>query len=137
MMSSMRDADRAELIATGVPLDVGMEFTFRTAVEAYAGFADGKLVCVFGVSYINRIANSVAPWNIATDLINRYQFQFARRNKSMIMSWKNKYSIMRNYVHANNKLSIKWLGWLGFTIHEAKPMFRYGELFHEFTMRGN
>jgi RimJ/RimL family protein N-acetyltransferase len=39
---------------------------------------------------------------------------------------------LENYVHAENKASVRWLKWLGFTMDEAAPYGPRGENFIHF-----
>ena len=136
IISFMRATDVREIISTGVPIREGVTHTWNTACEAYAGIVNGKLVTVFGVSRLNVLSDHVAPWNLSTEEIDKYQFAFARRNKAIVNEWRGKYRLMKNYVHVNNKLSIRWLKWLGFYLHHPVELGQNGELFYPFTMRG-
>jgi hypothetical protein len=40
-----------------------------------------------------------------------------------------------NFVHAENRTSVRWLRRLGFTVHPVMPYGRLGEPFHPFEMR--
>lgn len=73
------------------------------------------------------------PWLLATDDINKIKVQFILKSQDIIKPWKQKYSLLTNYVHSSNKLSIRWLKWLGFLFQE-KVIFN-DEYFYRFEMR--
>lgn len=132
----MRLADRLEAeAALGLsPLD-GLKRSLASSVEAWAGMADGELVCIFGLSYLNVLAGEGCPWLLGSDLVERHSRAFLRRNKVMVAHWLEVFPVLRNHVDARHTVAVRWLRWLKFTILPPVP---YGPLrlpFHPFEMR--
>ena len=69
---------------------------------------------------------------LGTDLLKRYAVKFLRENEREIVYLSEDFSIIENYCDARNKVTLKWLKWLGFIVHDAKPYGVYNLPFHYF-----
>ena len=99
--------------------------------------AEGKPVCIFGLSPACIVLGQGSPWLLGTDEVERYAFAFLRRNKAMVRRWLDITPVLENWVDARNHGSIRWLRWLNFTIHAPSPYGRMGLPFHRFDMRAS
>lgn len=128
----IREADKNEVFAAS-SLDVEKALTQSIDVNGYhySGFVDGKLICIFGIA---RIENIGVPYLLGTDEIEKHKRIVAVYSKGFIDKYKREFDYMVNFVDARNELAIKWLKWLGFTIHEAQSFGYLGLPFHKFDM---
>jgi hypothetical protein len=119
----LRAADRAEVEAlTGRnPREVLVE-SVRASSKAWAGLADGKLVCLFGVAPLTLTGITGLPWLLGSDDVCTYSRQFLRRNRAYVREMLADFPVLRNVVDARNAVSIRWLKWLGFRFGEPMPM---------------
>jgi hypothetical protein len=132
----MRAADRLEAeAATGdSPLNA-LRMSLARSTEAWAGTADGDIVCLFGVAPLCLLGGEACPWLLGSDLVERHAMAFARRNRPMVRRWSAQFPVLRNYVDARHTVAIRWLRWMGFTLQPPVP---YGPAqlpFHPFEMR--
>jgi hypothetical protein len=119
---NLREADREEVIASGLwNWAAAVRISVGLSCESWAGVVDGVPVCVFGISAGSEMSNSAVPWLLATCDMERYQWPFLRRNKSMVESWLSRYDLLENYVDCRNTVSQRWLRWLGFDLCETVP----------------
>lgn len=132
----LRRADREEVHAlTGRnPREVLVE-SVRDSAQARAGFADGDLVCLFGVVPVSLAGVTGVPWLLGSDAVCNYSRQFLRRNKAYVADMLQEFPVLRNVVDVRNTVSIRWLRWLGFTFKETVPMGPRGLPFTRFEMR--
>jgi hypothetical protein len=93
---------------------------------------NGKVVCMFGVTPYEERKGII--WLLATEEFNKYTKMFAVRCKDVFREVISGYDYLFNFVHSENKKSIKWIEWLGFTVHEAKPFGSRGATFHRFDL---
>lgn len=131
----LRAADREEVEAlTGRdPHEVLVESVARSA-SAWAGLADGTLVCLFGVVPLTPIGVTGVPWLLGSDAVTRYGRPFLRRNRVYLREMLRAFPVLRNVVDARNAVAIRWLQWLGFTLGVPQPMGVRGLPFIPFTM---
>lgn len=109
--------------------------SLRLSTQAWAGLADGRPICLWGVapaSLINRIG---VPWLLGSDDIETHQVAFLRRSRPMVGEMMETYAVLSNWVDARNRVSMRWLRWLGFTLFPAQPFGPDGLPFHRFELR--
>lgn len=133
----LRADDAREVYAQSAlsPLD-GCLMSFRVSSRAYTARWQGELACMFGVAPMGSIlADEAAPWLLGTDLIVKRQRTFLRYCVPRLQELFAGYARLENYVDVRNAVSIKWLGWLGFTIEQDPvPHGPFGRPFRRFYM---
>lgn len=137
LVCALRDADRREIWASGrhTPYEALTDGLRRSSL-CWSGLVDGAPVCLFGVAPLTLLSGTGVPWMLGTDAIETHARAFLRRNRAMVAMMKAPYRRLENAVDARNTLSIRWLGWLGFTIDEPRPLGVDGEMFRRFWMEG-
>lgn len=129
----LRAADRIEVAAT---TDIPAHEALRDSIihsprYCKAGFADGELACVFGVGS-GLLSTTGCPWLLGSDRIARHPAAFIRRCKPYLDDMTQGFRYLENWVHADNRVAIRWLRWLGFTLEPPAPWGIKGALFHHF-----
>lgn len=112
---AVREQDRTEIWHShGMTPQEGLEFSFDGAVEAHSIISDeGNVIGMFGVGEVSpRIG---VPWLLATDELPKVQRQFLPESLKWVERVNDRYDLLFNYVYAGNKVSIRWLKWLGFS----------------------
>lgn len=132
----MRKADVEEVWASGAcrPQEA-LERSLRMTPEPWSGFANGELVCMFGIAPLTLLGDVGLPWLLGSHNLPQYARRFLRLNRHYMACVKQDYRLLVNYVDARNSVAIRWLGWLGFTILPAEPYGPFGLPFHRFEMR--
>ena len=72
---------------------------------------------------------------LASPVLERHARRFLRLSREYLEEAKKGYDFLENYVDQRNEAAVKWLAWLGFTIHDPEPFGPDKYLFHRFTMR--
>lgn len=133
---NMREADCLELWAASFSKPKkSLEAAFRLSKKCWTGLVDGEPACMFGVSRGTILSHVGAPWLLGTDLIEKNQLAFLRRNKLYMSEMTEGFDTLINYVDARNTKAIRWLKWLGFEFDEAEPRGVLNMPFHKFSMR--
>jgi hypothetical protein len=133
-----RPADVAELWAQArsTPLE-SMARGIERSVFALTALFDGVPVAMFGVVLASALTGRGTPWMIATRQLDRHQRQFLRACLPAVAEMSRMFPVLVNEVDARNTKAIRWLAWLGFTIHPARPAGPDGLPFHPFEKRAH
>ncbi|OJF92062.1 hypothetical protein AX761_21725 [Rhizobium sp. 58] len=132
----MRQADRDEVFAASGRSPVGaLLFSFKKSSIAWTAVVDGRPEVMFGVGDLNILAGVGAPWLLGTDAVERNYVAFLRGSVEWRDQLLRRYSTLRNFVDERNRVSIRWLRWLGFVISD--PIVLQGHAFRLFEMRSD
>lgn len=109
----------------------------RVKGEAWAGLADGRIVCMFGVTDAggSTLARQGVPWLLGSTDLPDHATAFLRRNGAFIARSRREYRLLFNYVDCRNVNAIRWLRWLGFAIMSPEPHGPFGLPFCRFELR--
>lgn len=136
MQENARAADKAEFWAAGFETPRSAANASLRFGKTFTGLCDGVPVCIFGVIPQSMVGNTATIWLISSEKINDCPITFLRMGKKRLLELSAHYGMLYNYVDARYAESVKWLKWLGFTIHEPEPCGPLGVLFHKFTLGG-
>ena len=75
------------------------------------------------------------PWALFTPEVERKPKSFLAACRGPLRAFQSQYSHLVNYVDARNILAVRWLAWLGFTIHSPEPYGIEQLMFHRFEWR--
>jgi len=106
----------------------------RTSTICRVGLADGVVICIYGVRPQSSLSCEASVWMLGTDDLQKHAMKFGRECGIQVKEMLKDFKVILNYCHAENKLTIRWLKWLGFKINKPKPYGRKQELFHLFYM---
>ena len=93
---------------------------------------NGKPLGIFGINTDNIVGTRATIFMLSTPDLDKIERRFVRNSRAFIRLMLSYYPYLDNWVHADNKQSIKWLRWLGAVIEEPKPYGIEGEMFHHF-----
>lgn len=133
--ADMRDADAVEVMASHghTPLGALLE-GLRQSDYAAAVTADGVPIAMFGLVVTCRLTGHGVPWLLSSNAALQHKREFLVQSKPAVQEMLNICPMLSNHVHADNRVSIRWLKWLGFTIDDPQPTGINGELFHRFHL---
>ena len=115
---NMREADRREVWASHrhTP-EEALAAGLSRAEKAWTCFVDGTPAFMWGVSRVGSVLSLTgAPWLLGTPEIFRVQREFLRRSRVYVDEMQAAFPLLRNYVHVDNRTSMRWLGWCGFEL---------------------
>lgn len=134
----LRPEDDAELRAAKGP-NVGKTVAQAIALspgQAWAAEIDGELVALFGFAPYSALSDTASPWLVGTPELKRIPGVLVREGRCYCQRALGRFSVLRNYVDARNKTSVRWLRRIGFDIQPAVIFGVERRLFHPFEMRG-
>lgn len=134
----MRQADILEVksshgYAPHVALSKAVEKSDRCRVVIY----NGTPVAIFGLCKGAVISGVGVPWFLGTDEVLKLGKSLTKYGKIVVNEMLSECSLLVNYVHVKNRLSVGWLRRMGFTMDEPQAFLHTGELFHRFHKRGS
>lgn len=136
LVAAMRDADRAELLASNGPDVLGtVQASVAGSRRAWALELEGEFAALLGV-VSTEVPTLGVPWLIGTTAVDRHPRTHIRATRRYLATMRELYPHLLNFVHADNHRSIRWLRSMGFSIGAAEPMGVNGELFHRFELGG-
>lgn len=134
----MRGADRTEiwLSSRHLPLPALKASVARSTVDCYAVLADDVPLAIFGVGSASAISVQGSPWLLGSTSFMFHRRELALASRPMVNYLRGGYTLLENWVHADNIVSVRWLRSCGFTIEPAAPFGPFGAPFHRFWMPG-
>lgn len=102
--------------------------------NAWVWERESKVHAIFGVNPVPNMDRVGVIWMLATKTFDDHFMVFAAACKAVVATMIGNYEYLFNYVHVENKKSIRWLKWLGFDVKPAEPIGVNGARFHRFEM---
>lgn len=115
----------------GMVLQDALTKSIENSAEAFVAVIDGDPVCAFGV-VPSKVPGVGTPWMVGTSTIDQHGTAFLRGSKAVISDLMNRWNLLLNYADTRNVRGLRWLRFMGFTIHAAEPVGPKGMLFHRF-----
>ena len=130
----MREDDRREVWASHRhdPQEA-LAFALIRSELAWTCFVDGHPAFMWGAARTGSVLGCTgAPWLLGTPAIMKVRHDFLRYCPYFVAAMQGAFPHLENYVHAENRLSIRWLKHLGFTLDEEIPELINDEDFYRF-----
>lgn len=132
---NMRAADALEVweMSRHTPLQSIQE---GLAISKYSTVAViNDIPCaVFGLAVVDILTGTGVPWLLGTDYAVKQHRVFLNHTKQGLSQMLNVCPNLFNYVHAENKISVRWLKYMGFNIEKELPIGMDGAMFHKFSI---
>lgn len=131
----LRAEDAAEVWAIGrfTPL-AAVEQSLDRSMRAWAWIEDGQPVALFGVGVESLIGGVGRPWLLTTAGVAQHRIRLARLSLNALVRIREVRPRLENWVDARYTVCLRYLRWLGFTVHPAEPMGVFGLPFHRFEI---
>lgn len=132
--STLRPEDRSEcFLNSGLPPLAAVVGACRVSARSWAVRRGDRAVAVFGFATSPGKSRWASVWLLmgrgTEDVPRRVWLETSRRGFELLSYF---CPNMGNHVSVRNRRVIRWLGWLGFTILEARPHGVAGSDFHPF-----
>ena len=115
----LREIDCRELWALSrLEPGEGLRLSLKCSVSAWTAETGGEIIQIWGVSRLGGLLDFVGqPWLLGSDILERPEVarEFIRRSRACARELEAGFRRLENVVHAENRLAVRWLKWLGFT----------------------
>lgn len=131
---NMRQGDAIEVMASGehTPIEA-LTLSVKSSDSAVVVFIDDVPVAAFGLVRRDYLSGSGVPWLLSAEQALAHRRKFLELSPQVIDEMLQICPKLVNFVHSENKVSIRWLKWLGFVLEEAEPIGKNGAMFHRFS----
>ena len=126
----MREVDRHEVKAShGHTPGEALAASLARSDLAWTCLVDEEPAFMWGAARQGSlITRTGSPWLLATPAMYKVRRAFLRHSRHYVELMQVRFPRLENYVHAANRLSLRWLVWCGFTVEDA-PTLISGEPF--------
>lgn len=131
ILATVRKENIAELEVLGVGLEDSLLWSLDHSSEACVAVIDGEVVCAFGVVATPEARVGV-PWMVGTSTIDRHSIAFLRSSKMVLTDMFKRWDLLVNFADTRNLRGLRWLKFMGFTIHPTEPIGENQLMFHRF-----
>ncbi|MDR2488772.1 MAG: hypothetical protein LBD42_04695 [Desulfovibrio sp.] len=127
----MREEDRREVWAShrhtpGQALENGL----ARSELAWTCFVHGKPAFMWGAARQGSlISRTGAPWLLGTEGIYMVRREFLKQSRAYVELMQKRFPRLENFVHAENRLSIRWLQWCGFVLDDIPELINDEDFF--------
>lgn len=135
LVANLREWDRKELKSfRDIPVEDSLKELLGVGSVWLSPKGNPCVVC--GLIPHERVKGIGVPFLLATDEFYEHTRLFARESRLWVEDALTKYPLLFNCVAAENKVAIRWLKWLGFTLTvEEYTLGNLGLSFYPFYMR--
>lgn len=88
--------------------------------KLWVGFADGKLVCMWGVIAPTLLSERAYLWLHTTEAVHDHEFVFVRGSQRAVEKLRTQFVTIEGHVRVGADRSIRWLKWLGAKLGEPE-----------------
>jgi len=123
LIAGLREIDRRELyMLTRLQAADALAITLMGSVAAWCAHEDGRVICAFGINRRSTLSNVGVPWLVGTDLVETHARRFARQSRDYLDRFSRVFPQMENFCLEENRVTVRWLKWLGFDMDDPQPM---------------
>lgn len=128
----LREIDKLEVECLGHTPEAGLlsGFSLPNAVMLSAFNPNNEIILMCGVSDCPTNSKAGVIWMLASNEIQQHKRDILKLSKSTLILLSNNYDYVYNFVHKDNKTSIRWLQWCGFTVDKSNTYKQGGEDFY-------
>lgn len=112
----MRSIDRYECGVFGHSPKSALRQGLMSAAMAFTVLIDGRPEAMFGVTTISLFDSTGRPWLLMTDEGGKSRRALVRLGRLYTEGMQRHYSLLHNWVSAENDVTIRWLARLGYAI---------------------
>ncbi len=112
----LRHDDACEVAACGVTKEAAIAQSMARSLWSEAYLVGGEVAAIMGLGVTAMVGGHGVPWLLTGPACERHKRRFMIESKHQIERMRAQLLPLINYVHADYRRAVRWLGWLGFTI---------------------
>jgi hypothetical protein len=129
--ADMREADKREVWASHRHSPAqALESALARSELAWTCLVHARPAFMWGVARQGSLISFVgAPWLLGTPDILTVLTEFLRQSPAYVDRMQERFPRLENFVHAENRLSIRWLQWCGFSVDDVPELINGEDFF--------
>lgn len=133
VIANARQADRVEMALMDARPLLDVVRDMADQCKAYVAVVDGEPACVYGVIRRRVLSGVGMPWMVASRAVEKPNVRrvFLRHGEDELRRIAANYTSLWGAVHAENRVAVRWLRWMGFEMVEDCEI--SGAPFHKFV----
>lgn len=134
----LRQTDALEMRrASGLSAFDGLKRAVDVSFSCHAVIVNGQVEAIMGVARAGVMATTGCPWLLMAETAPDHKDVFRDLVPKVIEYWQSLFDHLENWVDAENKIALRWLKRIGFTLDaEPVPYGRAQTPFYRFEWRG-
>jgi hypothetical protein len=128
----LREGDAMEVAALGLTPVQALQQSLERSLWAEAYLIDGEVAAIVGLCRANLLAGPGVPWLLTGPACERHAKTFLKESRRQLARMRATCLPLINFVHADYRRAVRWLGWLGFTLEP--PQLVHGAPFRRFIL---
>ena len=112
----MREIDQLECLVSGVTPKNALRWGVMASTMSWTLLIDGEPEAMFGATTLSLLDGKGRPWLLMSDKAALQHKALVRLGAIYTEAMHRNYSVLYNFVHADNDTSIRWLARLGYAI---------------------
>jgi hypothetical protein len=125
----LRGGDAREIAACGLSKERALAQSLACSLWAETYLVDGEVAAIMGLALSSVIGGHGVPWLLTGPACERHKRRFMVESRRQVARMLAEASPLINYVHADYRRAVRWLGWLGFSIDP--PLNGFHRIFKE------
>lgn len=130
----IRPEDAAETAALGLESIAATVESFERSLRSWTLVQAGQPIAIWGVGAESILDDVGMPWMITAHEIHQNRVRLARISRAAVARMLRIFPRLENWVDARYTVCVRYLGWIGFTVHPAEPYGPLGMPFRRFEM---
>ncbi len=128
----LRPIDKLEVECTGSTPESSLLrcFNLKNSVVLSGVNDNNEVILMCGVSECPNSPDVGVIWMLASPSIRKHRKDILKLSKGAVAELMTGYKSVYNLIHKDNKTSIRWLEWCGFTVDKTKTYEQGGEDFY-------
>lgn len=111
---TLRDGDRMEIAALGVPAEQVIAAHVRQSLRAWTALDDGVPVFIWGFRTQSLIAHTAMLWALSAKGVERHKRALMEYSRDFVAVMQQRFPRLEAVVALDYPAAVRWLKWLGF-----------------------
>lgn len=120
LSTRLREIDSLEVSMVGRSNKGALVSGVKTSDFCRVGTVDGLPVCMYGVRRLSSLSERGIIWMLGTDDLPNHAMKFGRECAIQVKEMISSFDHVENWCHVNNRVTKRWLKWLGFKFDPAE-----------------
>jgi len=121
--------------SNGLSADNALPESIKNTLMGYTVLIDEKPEICFGINPPSLMGNDAIIWMLSSERIHDIDIRVVRHSRGIMDYFLSYYNKLINFVHVDNKSSIRWLKAIGAKFSEPEVYGLKQELFRKFVVR--